>query len=103
MCGDSAPPPSQGVTATALVQAQDEGLVMCAQHPMFTQLNDLMLFCLGSLNHFEQGSLDFHFALGTPNPVASPVLALDTGPVGQDCVQSMSLEFCCLGRPWTEL
>lgn len=62
---------------------------MHAQDPTFRWFTKLMFFCscLGSLSHFEQGDLPFHFALGPPNDVASPVLALDTGPVGQDCAK----------------
>ena len=72
---------------------------------MLRSINGLMLFYhhLGSLNAFEQGALLFHFAPGTPNDIAGHVLALDMELVGQVCVQSVSLQFCSLGGPWTGL
>lgn len=88
-----------------LAHGEVQRQVIYAQNPTLRRLNDLMLFCscLGSLNNFEQGVLHFHFALGTPSEVASPVLALDIGPVERGCVQSVSLVSCCVGHPWTEL
>lgn len=72
---------------------------MCALGPALRSFNGLMLFCrhLGRLHNFEQGALHFPFALGTPNNVAGRVLAIDLEPVGQGCVQSVSLGL------WTEL
>lgn len=61
---------------------------MCAQDPVFAWLNDVMLFCRGLevLLILNKGPCIFmlHWAPQMIQPV-SPVRALDTGPVGQDC------------------
>lgn len=89
-----------------LAHGEVQRRVIYAQNLTLRRLNDLMLLCscLGSLNNFEQGVLHFHFAMGTPSEVASPVLVLlDIGQVERGCVQSVSLVSCYVGHPWTEL